>query len=249
MEARRFREVMYSSEWFETFAATVPPAIIAAELDGIAAALPLGRHTRLLDVGCGIGRIAGPLAERGYAVTAIDINLDALRTARRRAAGPHYVALDQRHVGCLRRRFDGALLLWNSLGFVGRSSDLETLCGLAEVVRPGGALVLDLYHPQWMRENERAGEPDQRGASVRRWVRDGRCFHEIRYANGCVDDIQFELYLPEEIRELTHRAGFEPGVEMVWWDPQCRPSAAAPRYQLLCTRPPSRSAFDRAQHA
>src|SRR4029450_7426984 len=52
VETRRFREVMYSSEWFETFAGTVPPAIIAAELDGIAAALPPGRPDRLLDVRC-----------------------------------------------------------------------------------------------------------------------------------------------------------------------------------------------------
>jgi SAM-dependent methyltransferase len=206
---------MYSAQWFETFAATVPEAIMAAELDGIAAALPLERYPRILDVGCGIGRIAGPLSSRGYAVTGIDINVDALRGARRRAPGPRYVALDQRHVGCLRGRFDGALVLWNSLGFVGRGTDLETLRGLAAVLRPGGVIAFDLYHPEWMRQNERAGEPDQRGAAVRRWVREGRCFHEIRYADGRVDDIQFDLYLPEEICDLARQAGLEPGAEML----------------------------------
>jgi SAM-dependent methyltransferase len=112
---------MYSQEWFTTFAATVPASIIANELDGIARMLPRNQYPRLLDVGCGIGRISGPLHTRGYAVTGLDVNVDALRTASRQASGPRYIALDQRHVDRLRWTFDGALVLWNSLGFVGRA--------------------------------------------------------------------------------------------------------------------------------
>ena len=87
---------MYSAAWFETFAATVPTAFTDAEVDGIARVLPAERHPRLLDVGCGIGRVAAPLSRRGYAVVGLDINVDALRHA---APGPTYVALDQRHGG------------------------------------------------------------------------------------------------------------------------------------------------------
>jgi SAM-dependent methyltransferase len=227
----------YSTEWFETFAATVPASIIATELDGIGRILPADQFPRILDVACGIGRIAGPLHSRGYAVTGVDINLDALLAARRCAPGPGYLALDQRHIGGMRWCFDGALLLWNSIGFVGRSADLETMTGLAAVIRPGGKVVLDLYHPDWLYRNERSGEPDERGAVVRRWMRDERCFHEIRYATGRVDDIQFDVYRPEEISELCDRAGFEPRVEMVWWNSKTRPSADSPRYQLVCARP------------
>ncbi len=228
---------MYSVEWFDTFAATVPASITEADLDGICGVLPPDQYPRIVDVGCGIGRIAGPLFSRGYAVTGLDISVEALRKARRCAPGPRYVALDQRHVGRMRWSFDGALLLWNSLGFVGRGTDLDTMAGLAEVVRPGGRVVLDLYHPDWLQRNERSGEPDERGAAVRRWIRNGRCFNEIRYANGRVDDIQFDVYHPEEIRDLSRRAGLEPGVDMVWWDSESRPSPNSPRYQLICTRP------------
>ena len=229
---------MYSNEWFQTFAATVPAWITATDLDGISGALPRDQYRRILDIGCGIGRIAGPLSARGYAVTALDINVEALRTASRRAPGPSYVALDQRHIGRMRWVFDGALLLWNSLGFVGRGTDLETLAGLADVIRPGGKIVFDLYHPEWLRRKEQFGEPDERGAvSIHRWIRDGRCFHEIRYANGQADDIQFDVYRPEEIRALARRAGFEPGLEMVWWSSESRPSPDFPRYQLVCARP------------
>ena len=68
---------MYSIEWFEKFAATVPSEIVETEVAGIAAALPPARYPRVLDIGCGIGRIAGPLSSIGYSVTGLDINLDA----------------------------------------------------------------------------------------------------------------------------------------------------------------------------
>jgi len=228
---------MYSSEWFETFATTVPASIMEADLEGIAALLPLNQYARLLDVGCGIGRIAGPLSSRGYAVTGLDVSVEALLIAHRCAPGPRYVALDQRHIGRMRWSFDGALVLWNSIGFVGRTADLETMAGLAGSLRPGGKVVLDLYHPEWLQRNERAGERDERGAVIRRWVRNGRCFHEIEYPSGRVDDIQFDVYLPQEIRDLAQRAGLAPTVEMILWNTETRPSAHAPRYQLVCVRP------------
>jgi 2-polyprenyl-3-methyl-5-hydroxy-6-metoxy-1,4-benzoquinol methylase len=56
---------MHSSEWFDAFAATVLASIIDAELAGIASVLPIEQYRRVLDVGCGIGRIAGPLSLRG----------------------------------------------------------------------------------------------------------------------------------------------------------------------------------------
>ena len=50
---------MYSAEWFDTFGATVPASIIETELDGIGGVLPHDQYPRIVDVGCGIGRIAG----------------------------------------------------------------------------------------------------------------------------------------------------------------------------------------------
>ena len=229
---------MYSTEWFETYAETVPTSMTEADLRGVTAALPLARYPKVLDVGCGIGRIAGPLSAQGYSVTGVDVSVDGLRIASERAPGPRYVALDQQHIGQLKWVFDAALFLWNSLGFVGRSTDADVLAGVAAALRPGGKVVFDLYHPEWLARNQRSGEPDDRGAvSIRRWLRGGRLFHEIRYANGHVDDIQFDVYEPEEIRDLSRRAGLAPDVEMAWWSANRRPSFNFPRYQLVCTRP------------
>ena len=42
--------------------------------------------TRLLDIGCGAGRNAIPLAQQGWRVTAVDLSLPMVQAARRRAA-------------------------------------------------------------------------------------------------------------------------------------------------------------------
>jgi SAM-dependent methyltransferase len=229
---------MFSMAWFDTFAATVDKEVLAIELEGIARVLPIRSYPRLLDVGCGIGRIAGPLAARGYRVTGLDINLPALLAAARCVPGPQYVALDRRHLGRMRWQFDAALVLWHSLGFDGRAEDGRMLEDLARVVRPGGRMILDLFHPEWLLANPRRGEPDAlgRGAtSVRRWVDGSRCFHDIRYADGSTDDIQFALYEPDEIAELAHGAGWDPGDAMAWLNPTRRPESDCARYQLVCT--------------
>ena len=228
---------MYSPQWFATFAATVPATFSDADVAGIAALLPRAEYPRLLDVGCGIGRIAGPLAARGYRVTGIDVSLAALHAARQYAPTVRYVALDQRHIGRLRWQFDAALVLWNSLGFVDRGTDAETLAGLARALRPGGRVVLDLYHPEWLRQHQSAGDADPRGAVVRRWVRDGRCLHEIRYPDGTADDIQFNIYSPDEMAALVHAAGLTAVAMMTEWSLPSPPSDAKPRYQLLAQRP------------
>ena len=227
---------MYSTAWFDTFAATVPERLTVMEVNAIWTLAPPGRHPRLLDLGCGVGRLSAPLQERGFSVTGLDVSVPALLTARGRAPRSSFVALDQRHVGHMRWQFDVAVSVWNSLGVGTRQADLETLAGLRRVLCSGGKLLLDLFHPEWLVRNERADQWDPRGATIRRWVQDGRCLHEIRYVDGAVDDIQFNVYAPAEIATLLEGAGFAIERTMAWWDPAIGPGPEHARYQVVCTR-------------
>lgn len=234
---------MYSADWFRTFSATIPADAVDREVEALAGLFPAPEHRRLLDVGCGIGRVAGPLAARGYSVTGIDISLTALRQARREAPGPTYVALDQRYVGTLGWRFDGAFVLWNSIGFVSRDVDRTILSGLHHVLRPNALLALDLYHPDWLRRNADRPSPHQGGRDVttHRWLQDGRLHNRIEYPGERTDHIEFEVYRPEEIKGLAATAGFDTILEMVWWDPSVPPGPDHARYQILFRRPADRA--------
>jgi SAM-dependent methyltransferase len=229
---------MYSADWFSTFSATIPADVVDREVEALVGLFPAPEYRRLLDVGCGIGRVAGPLATRGYSVTGIDISLTALRQARREAPGPNYVALDQRYVGEFGWRFDAAFILWNSIGFVSREVDRAILSGLHRVLRPDALLALDMYHPDWLIRNVDRPSPHQGGRDVatHRWLRDGRLHNRIEYSRERADHIEFEVYRPEEIEGVATTAGFETMLEMVWWDPSVPPSPDHARYQILFRR-------------
>ncbi|HUH12830.1 MAG TPA: methyltransferase domain-containing protein [Longimicrobiales bacterium] len=227
----------YSRAWFDTFAAKVPASLTAAEVEGITRWAPPDRYRDLIDVGCGNGRVTGHLMRCGYRATGIDVSVGALRAAKAAAPGARYLALDQRHIGRLPWRFDVAVVLWSSFGFGSRSTDAQTLEGVHQALRPGGRLLLDLYHPDWLAANQQDQVTDERGAVIDRWLADGRLFHRIRYRDGAVDEIDFNVYRPGEIEELLRRAGFDVAAVLVWWKEDLAASAEFARYQVVAERP------------
>jgi len=109
-----------------------------------------GRREAILDMGCGTGGHAIPLARRGYRVTGIDRSAAMIEIAKRKAAeGPMNVAW---HVGDVRSTrvpgtFDAALLMFAVLGYQTSNADvLGTLRNARRHLRPGGVLVFDVWY-------------------------------------------------------------------------------------------------------
>ena len=123
---------------------TAAQALAAARLAGVA------DGGALLDVACGFGRHAVPLARAGFRVTGVDRSATLLDEARRRAgeagAEPELVQADYRELPFADHSFDGALNLYTSLGYLGDEEDTQVLTEIARVLRPGGRLVLELLH-------------------------------------------------------------------------------------------------------
>jgi SAM-dependent methyltransferase len=118
-------------------------ALAAARLSGC----PEGGE--LLDVPCGFGRHSIPLARAGYRVTGVDRSEALLAEARRRAAGgaaPELVRADYRELPFADARFDAAINLFTSLGYLGDEEDTRALAEIGRVLRPGARLVLELMH-------------------------------------------------------------------------------------------------------
>lgn len=104
----------------------------------------------LLDVACGFGRHAVPLAAAGFRVTGVDRSAALLDEARRRAgedaAWPRLVGADYRELPFDDASFDAALNLYTSLGYLGDEQDTNVLREIARVLRPDGKLVIETMH-------------------------------------------------------------------------------------------------------
>lgn len=102
---------------------------------------------RVLEIGCGPGRLAIRLADRGLDVTALDVDPAMIRRARRnaeraRASRPSFVVGDVGALDLPDASFD---LVVSTFSMHHWSNAAQALAEVARVLRPGGtALVWDL---------------------------------------------------------------------------------------------------------
>lgn len=104
------------------------------------------RGARLLDLGCGEGRMAFELAEAGLDVVGVDRSRVMLDAARGRSADatPRFVRGDLRELPLAPATFDLALSWFTSFGFGPTDRDDRALLrSVASSLRPGGVLVLE----------------------------------------------------------------------------------------------------------
>ena len=109
---------------------------------------------RVLDAGCGTGRVAARLAELGYACTGVDVDPSMLAVARREHPGLAWVLAD---LGALREvgagvagGYDLVLAAGNVIPLLADGTLPSTVAELARVLAPSGLLVcgfgLDAAH-------------------------------------------------------------------------------------------------------
>lgn len=108
--------------------------------------LALLAGARVLDVPCGAGRLALPLAARGCAVTGVDISEEFLAAARGAAAesGVASVFL-QAEMRDLPRNgdFDAAFCFGNSFGYLDDAGNEAYLAAVSRALRPGALFAID----------------------------------------------------------------------------------------------------------
>lgn len=126
---------------------------VAPTLDFLARVLDLRPGSVVLDQGCGIGRLAVPLARRGYRVIGVDAAPGYVERARARAEGVP-LELFEADAAAFVQPCDAAFNWGTSFGF---DEDGETSRGMLACarrsVRPGGAFALDHANvPRVLRE-------------------------------------------------------------------------------------------------
>ena len=103
------------------------------------------RGSRILDAGCGPGRLGGELAARGHHVVGVDVDPELIEAARRDHPDVNWLVGDLAELDLPARgiaeAFDLIVCAGNVLTFLAPGTAPEVLARLARHLAPGGRLV------------------------------------------------------------------------------------------------------------
>ena len=191
-----------------------------AEAGLISSLGPVSAGDRVLDLGCGHGRIANRLALRGATVTGLDLSSHFLDLARREAAeretAVEYVLGEMTDLPWS-NEFDLVVSWFTSFGYLDDAGNRTVLTEIHRSLRPGGHLLLEMNHgPSWWgrilppsivrRGDDLMVDQDRYDPLTGRWhtrrtiVRDGR----VRTVN-----FETRMFTFVELRDWLLRAGFQ----------------------------------------
>jgi SAM-dependent methyltransferase len=137
---------LFDENYLYFYEDVLDPARSEADAELIATLLSLSPGMRVLDVPCGEGRIAGPLARRGCEVVGVDVSRRFLELARQRWPEVTFDLGDLRQLA-FESEFDAVVNWFTSFGYFDRPTNDAVLRAFARALRPGGQLLLELHNP------------------------------------------------------------------------------------------------------
>jgi SAM-dependent methyltransferase len=211
------------SFWTDMFPFMFPEASFSAAAENVPkiAALSGVSSGRVLDLACGPGRYAIPLARAGYEVTAVDRTrflLDQARDGASRAgAKVEWIEQDMREF-VRPAAFDLAINVFTSFGYFDEPAEnRRVLENIHASLKPGGAFVLDVLGKECLaarfQPTRSEASPDgrllvHRQSVVDDWSRIEGEWILIHEGRATTFRLRHWLYSGREIREMLADAGF-----------------------------------------
>jgi SAM-dependent methyltransferase len=222
------------AEWFldEAFWSALAPFLFPAsmfasaaervpDLLALAGRAPDADGGAVLDLACGAGRYAVPLAKRGYSVTGVDANssfLDQARAyARSEGVTVEWIREDMRR---FQRpgAYDLALSLFTSFGYFEEPEENRAMLrNVRGCLKPGGAFVLDvlgkevlarIFQPTTSVELPEAGLLIQRHRIHDDWTRIENEWIVMKGEQAATFRFRHWLYSAAELADLLRSVGF-----------------------------------------
>ena len=115
-------------------------ADLAGEARLVDAMVP--RAARILDAGCGPGRVGGELARRGHVVVGVDVDPVLIEAALEDHPGPRWLVGDLAELDLAGETFDVVVCAGNVMTFLAPRTEVEVLRRFAAHLAPGGRAVV-----------------------------------------------------------------------------------------------------------
>jgi SAM-dependent methyltransferase len=168
---------------------------------------------RLIDLGCGTGRLIVPLAKAGWRVLGVDLSAEMLAVAREKArAEGAEVELLQANLAELDAlpdgSFDHAACLFSTLGMViGAEVRRRVVSHAHRLLRPGGRFILHA-HNRWFHVFDRAGRRWLMSDTVRGWLGSLEAGDRVMPPHQGIAGLTLHLFGRREARRLLTGVGF-----------------------------------------
>ncbi len=123
----------------------------------------LDRGSRVLDAGCGPGRVGGYLHRAGHIVSGVDVDPVLIAAAEQDYPGPTWMVGDLAELDLPSRDFDAIVCAGNVMTFLAPSTREAVLAGFARHLAPAGRAIVGFgadrgyEFPQFLADAEQAG--------------------------------------------------------------------------------------------
>lgn len=171
------------------------------------------RPGRLVDLGCGTGRLLIPFARRGFWVLGVDLSQSMLDVAGEKATAAgvtvHRLKANVVELGALRdQAFDYAACLFSTLGMIaGVEARRRAVAHIFRLLRPGGRLVLHV-HNRWFNVWDPQGRRWLARDLLRSLTRRAQAGDRLMPVHQGIAGLTLHLFTRREIIRLLKEAGF-----------------------------------------
>jgi SAM-dependent methyltransferase len=150
MTATPWYKTYFGEDYLRHIEPLLTPERTQREVDGIVNLLALPKGSNILDLCCGHGRHAIPLAQHGYEVTGQDLSEVFLREAEKEALakGVHVDWLhgDMRNIP-FENEFDAVINIFTAFGYLeDQGEDQKVLQQVCKALKQGGLFLIETLH-------------------------------------------------------------------------------------------------------